>query len=697
MNTSLYPFSLIMQRYLLALVLVLCAGTSTLQAQEKWHELQYPELKAFQKPPVTTFTLKNGIKVYLVEDNELPLINMNVLLRTGTLLEPADKTGLGTITGEVIRSGGSAKYPSDALNVMLEDKAAFMSTSIGFSSGSASLSTLKEDFRGLLPVFVDVIMNPSFPNDKIELSKRQLKTGISRRNDDAQAIASREFNELIYGSESVYARQAEYATIDKVTREDLVDFHRKSFVGANMMISIVGDFKTAEMRSLIEKQFAAIPRGKALELAFPEVTYNATSKVNLVDKKDSKQSVVFMGHEGGLRTDPDYAALQVMNEVLAGGFSGRLFQRVRTDLGLAYAVFGAYQSNLNYKGTFYTGVMTKPETTAEAIDAIKTEIKRLQNEPVSESELKRVKDQFLNSLVFRYTSRGAVLSERVSNEYNGLPADLFDTFIEQVKAVQPADIQRVAQTKVRPDEMQILVVSSKAAVGEQLQRYGAVNELDITIPQPKPVVKEAPKAEDPAAREWMNKMASALITPGTNFRGIKATGKISQGPMALDAVVTMIFPSEMSTLISAPMGQIQQNYKDGVAVLRIGEQEQNLGEEGARDIQSNLDSHYLNLALNKNRVSASFAGVESIDGVDCAKLMLNMGGGYTLWISSETNRPVRMMSKRYVPQMGGEVEVVSTFKDWKSVEGVYVSFNTSQTLNGNPGGGSSYTSVSLVR
>lgn len=685
-----------MSKFTSILLLLLAVSVFPTQAQERWHELEFPELKSFNKPDVATFSLKNGIRVYLVEDNELPLVSISALVRTGSILEPMDKVGLASMTGTVMRSGGSQKYPADVLNPMLEDKAAVMSTGIGFSSGSVSMNTLKEDFATLLPVFIDVMMNPAFPDDRIELAKRQSKTGISRRNDDPQGIAGREFDRLIYGN-SVYAKQAEYATIDAITRQDLVDFHKKSFVGSNMMVSVIGDFRTADMRRLIEQQFGNIPAGDPIEITFPDFTYEPGAKVNLVDKKDAQQSVVFMGHEGGLRMDPDYAALQVMNQVLAGGFSGRLFQKVRTDLGLAYAVFGAYESNLNYKGSFYTGVMTKPETTAEAIDAIKAEVVRLQEEPVTEEELNRVKDQFLNSLVFRYTSLGSVLGERVSNEYNGVPADLFDRFIDDVKQVTAADIQRVAREKIRTDDMQILVVSSKAALGDQLNKYGEVREIDITIPSPTAAAAPVASEGDAEGKQWLDKMASTLITEGTAFRGIEATGKISQGPMAFDAVTTMIFPSEFKTVISSPMGQIEQTLKDGAAIMKAGEQEQNLGAEGAAEIQLNLDTHYLGIALKRGSLNASFEGMESVDGTEYAKISLPIGPGINVYVNAETGLPGRMSMTRFIPQMGAEATIVTIYKDWKNVDGVQVSHTTDQQLDGNPAGGLIYTSVKLVK
>ncbi|HBX67801.1 MAG TPA: hypothetical protein DEG32_17255, partial [Balneolaceae bacterium] len=381
-------------------------------------------------PEVVEFNLDNGIKFLLVEDKELPLINIRVTVKTGGLLVPESKTGLAGMTGTVMREGGSENYPADELNKLLEDNAANISTFIGFGSGGATLNILKEDLEELLPVFVDILQNPAFPEDKIELAKTQTKSGISRRNDSQQQVAGREFQDLIYGENSVYARETEYATVDNITREDMIEFHKNAFVGSNITVGIVGDFNTAEMRQKLREAFGSLPTGSPTNLLYPEVDYNFPTTINLVDKPDVNQSYVTMGHIGGLRENPDYPAIQVMNQILGGGFSSRLFQEVRTNLGLAYSVGGGYGSNINYPGTFRLTTMTKSETTAEAIDAILKEVERLQNEPITQEELQQTKDQFLNSLVFRYDSKSQILNQRISNEYNGLSADAFDELVE---------------------------------------------------------------------------------------------------------------------------------------------------------------------------------------------------------------------------------------------------------------------------
>jgi zinc protease len=424
-----------MKKFTLILLVLIFGIVQLLDAQKRWDEIEYPPLNSFEKPELTEFELDNGIRFYLVEDDELPLINLRAIVRTGGVLVPNEKAGLQSIAGTVMRTGGTTSISGDELNEILENRAARMETSIGFTSGSANMNVLKEDFADLLPVFLDLLKNPAFPDDKIDLAKTQMKSSISRRNDSQSTVANREFRRLIYGPESVYGRNTEYETIDNITRDDLIDFHRKSFTGKNLMIGVIGDFKTGEMKTKLENAFGDYPAGEKLDLDFPEVNYTFENTINFVDKRDVNQSYVLLGHIGGLRDNPDYASLQLMNRVLSDGFSGRLMRIVRSQMGLAYAVFGSYGSNNFFPGTFSAGVMTQSANTARAIDAIIEQIERLQNELVSEEELKDTMDRFLNSLVFQYESRASVLNERLNYEYAGLPPDTFDRLVEEIQGI----------------------------------------------------------------------------------------------------------------------------------------------------------------------------------------------------------------------------------------------------------------------
>ncbi len=666
--------------------------TSVSHAQKQYDELEFPQINEFNQPNVETFTTDNGIEFYLIEDKELPLIDVSVDVRTGGVLVPNEKAGLASITGTVIRSGGTETYPADSLNAMLENNAASMETYIGFTGGGASMNVLKEDFDELLPVFVDVLTNPAFPEEKVELAKTQTKSGISRRNDNAGSIANREFDELIYGDDSKYARTTEYETINNISREDLINFHNAHFTAENMTVGVVGDFETEAMKEKLQQAFGSLPAGEKTDLTFPEVDYTYENTINLADKPDVNQSTVYLGHIGGMRDNPDYAKVQVMNNVLSGGFSGRLFQKVRTDLGLAYSVGGQYgMENTFYPGQFYVQVQTKTESTAEAMDAIIKEIKRLQSEPISEEELQDTKDQFLNSLVFRNTSYEQILNRRMSNDYRGLPEDSFEQFVEGVKNTTIKDVQNMAQTYLHSDSLQILVVGNKAELGDQLQKFGNVNELDISIPQPgDDEAEKTVEGDAEKGRELLDQMADAIIEPGTEVNSLSASGEvtITQMGQSQKLPVSMNVNYDSSSVeqnIQSPQGKLTMSYKDGKGMMTMAGQEKPLpsGSPMVEGLKSELNRSIVAIAMKADEMQPQFTGTEEMNGTTYNKLVVNAGGkNLTLFLSPETNLPAMIRYQEFNPTQGGQVTIQDEYSNWTSKGGLTFPYKQVSVMSG---------------
>ncbi len=682
-----------MKRSILFTLLMLFAVTAT--AQKRYDEIKYPKLNEFQKPNVEEFKLDNGITFYLVEDKELPLIRISATVRTGSLQDPDGKEGLASITGEVMREGGSENYPADKLNVLLEDNAAFMSSFIGTGSGSASMNILKEDIDELLPVFVDLIQNPLFPEEKIELAKTQRKSGISRRNDDQGSIANREFRKLIYGEDSPLTRQTEYVTIDAITKDDIVAFHEEAFVGNNMTFGVIGDFDKKEMKAKLEKAFGSLPAGTKNNLVYPEVDYSYPSTVNFIDKPDVNQSYVLVGHIGGLRENPDYAKLQMMNQILGGGFAGRLFQTVRTDLGLAYAVGGGYGSNINYPGTFSLFVMTKSSTTAEAIDAMIAEVEKMQTNPVTKKELEDARDRFLNSLVFRYDSKQKILNQRISNQYNGLSEDAFDKYVEELKKVTVDDIQEVAKEYLNPDKVQILVVGNADEVGDQLEKYGNVNNIDITIPTPKSD-KEEVAGDATQGKAMLNKMADAIIAPGTEFESLTTSGTLNQGGISMKNTTTISYVDySMNTSLQTPQGNVEMSVADGAGKMVMMGQERPLPAQMVEPMVNEVKNSYINIALNADELEAEYLGMEEINGEEYAALKVKSASSVTLYLDPETSLPAFMKTTVFNPQMGKEVTTMTAYTEWKVKEGLAYSYAHETKVDGNVSSSSTVDSVEM--
>jgi len=450
-----------------------------------YNKLTYPALGDIRIPDVKRVKLDNGMQLFLLEDHELPLINLSAMIRTGSIYDPSEKVGLASITGEVMRTGGTTNMTGDEIDEQLEQIAASVETDIGLNYGSASMSVLKQDLDKGLSIIADVLMNPVFREDKIDLAKISRQSSIARRNDNPAILSWREYVKLIYGTESVYARHTEYATIDAISRDDLVAFHKKFYRPNNVILAVWGDFETNQMTTKIIEAFNSWQAAEMILPPLPEVEYEFRSTVNLIVKPDINQSVIRLGHIGGLVNDPDYFALMVMNNILGGSFTSRLFKNVRSRQGLAYSVGGFYDANYDYPGAFYLSCQTKLKSTVHAIQAIIEEVRKMTQEEVTNEELALAKDSFLNSFVFNFESKGEIIERLMTYEYFGYPADFLQKIKQNVEKVSKQDVLRVAQKHLNPDKVQILVVGRPDDFDQPLSVLGPVNEIDIIIPMPK--------------------------------------------------------------------------------------------------------------------------------------------------------------------------------------------------------------------
>jgi zinc protease len=327
------------------------------------------------------------------------------------------------------------------------------------------------------------LLHPSFKAEKLALAKRGIDTGISRRNDEAGDIAERESTKLVYGADSPYARQAEYATVGAVTLDDLKAWHDRTVVASNIIVAVSGDFDSATMEAKLRKAFEPLPRGAAIEPVKAEFA-GPKPGVYFVDKEDVDQSSVQIVGLGTVRSNPDYYALSVMNEIFSGGFGSRVFQSVRTKLGLAYAVGGSFGATYDHPGVFRSEAGTKSATTVAATKAVLAEIERLKSDPPTPDELKKAKDEVMNSFIFNYDTPQKTLNEQVLLAFYGYPTDYLERYRDGIERVTAADVTRVAKKYIDTTKLAILVVGNKSEIEPPLSTLGKVTELDVTIPPP---------------------------------------------------------------------------------------------------------------------------------------------------------------------------------------------------------------------
>jgi zinc protease len=344
-----------------------------LVAQTSWKQVPIPQLPAFHPQEPKRIELPNGMVIFLQEDHELPTIDALARIRGGSRSEPADRTGLVSLYGEVWRTGGTKSQTGDQLDDFLEVRAAKVETDANADSTILSLSCLKEDFDDAFKAFADLLRQPEFREDKLELAKREAFDGISRRNDESNQIAQRETLKLAYGAENPYARVPEYATVGAVTRQDLLDWHHHYVHPNNIIFGVVGDFDSARMEAMLRKSFADWEKGEAAKA--PAMNFeSAKPGYYLVKKEDVNQSSIHMIGLGTTRDNPDYYAIEVFNEVFGGGFSSRLVQSIRTAQGLAYSVGGGIGTRFDHPGILQLGMGTRSGATVQAIQSLYQQI-----------------------------------------------------------------------------------------------------------------------------------------------------------------------------------------------------------------------------------------------------------------------------------------------------------------------------------
>lgn len=473
-----------MKEKLAVLALLLLCPSSPALAQKTYRELTYPPLRQIVLPEIARFELGNGLVLQLLEDHTLPKVHGLALVRVGDRYEPADRIGLASIVGQTMRTGGTTTRSGDEINEILANVGASVETGIGESSGSASLFALKEDFPLTLEILADILRNPAFPDDKIELAKIRMRSGIARRNDDVASIANREFFNLLYGETSPYARTTEYATVDRITRDDVVAFHQQYFQPNHVSLGLWGDFESSAVRALVEELFGSWERKEVEVPPPPAVTMARNPSINLIPKDDVNQTNLRIGHLGGRRDDPDYFAMSLMSKILGGGFSSRLFKLIRSEQGLAYRVRASWGAGWDRPGAFMIVCNTKSETTLQATTEILKEIQRITEEPVSEEELQLAKDGILNSFVFNFDSAGELVRRLMTYEYYGYPEDFLEKYRNNVEQVTVEDILRAAKKHIQPDSLVLLAVGRAEDFDAPLDTLGEVQTVDITIPPP---------------------------------------------------------------------------------------------------------------------------------------------------------------------------------------------------------------------
>jgi len=640
-----------------------------------YKDLKYPPLPPLKVPEPVEVTLSNGMKILLLEDHELPLVSGAALIRTGNLFDPADKRGLAGLTGDVLRSGGTKTKTGDQLDQDLENVAATIESQIGESSGTVSFSCLKENTDQVLALFKDLLTSPEFRQDKVDLAKTQTRSGISRRNDDADGIAEREFSDIVYGRNTPYGWRVEYADIDNIQRQDMVNFYRRYYFPANITLEVYGDFSAAELKTKLEQLFGDWKYSQPPVPPFPKVVDKAAPGVFLASKDDTTQTFFNVGELGGELRDKDYPALEVAAEILGGGFSSRLFRSVRTQHGWAYSISAGWNANYDHPGTFVISGSTQSVHTVDTLKAVGEEIEKIRTADVTDEELQSAKDTVLNGFVFNFDRPSKTINRLMIYQYYGYPKDFIFQYQKAIAAVTKADVLRVAQQYFQPKNLTYVAVGNPKDFGAPLASLGIkVEPIDLTIAEPKPEAPPPDAASLAKGKELLQHVQQALggadkLTAVKDIQ-MHANLEVFTPGASMKVKQTNSFIAPWTVRQDNELPFLKQSvYSDGTSGWLAGMQGvQNLTPPVLKQIRGQAFRQLPGLVLSDrdpNR-TVNYAG----DGV--IEISSKEGESVHLTVDEKTGIPVKIAYQQSAAEGGSAVEEV--FSDWRDVSGIRLPF-----------------------
>ncbi|MEO5987962.1 MAG: pitrilysin family protein [Candidatus Eisenbacteria bacterium] len=667
-----------MPRVVLALALVLTSMAAVAHAVDKSiydpRRIVTPPIGRIPAVKPLRYTLPNGIVVFLLEDHDLPSVSGVAYFPSSPSLVPTDKVGLAGITGQVMRSGGSKAHGGDYLDDHLAAIGAALSSSVAAEQGTGGFRCLTENTAEVIGLWSELLRAPAFPAEKLELAKVSARQGIASRNDEMIGILMRAASQAVYTKDSPWARQPEYATIEAIAPADLESLHEKVFVPERAVFAIYGDFKSADMKKLLTARFGDWTKSGTPTPVLPPVPTSVKPKLFYAPKLDVTQSGIIVAQIGSKANDPDYAAMQVLEQGLGGGFSSRMFNRIRTQRGLAYGTGANAGTDFRRPGVFLAYSLTKSESTMVALDIVREEVRKVTEAPFTPAEIAVAKDAVVNSFVFNFEDPSQTLFRAASYEAMGYPQDFLQTYQKALDGVTAQSVLDAAKRKITPDAQVVILVGKEADFDRRIETAGLpVERLDITIPPP-----PSKNAGVVASPEGKQKGHALLVAAANAVGGAAEWDKVKAVSTAAEATISIqgqnlgvtmeehwVLPNKQLSKQKLPFGEVSQGF-DGKSGWQSAmgqlQDDPKAGEEIAKDYEKSLWRLFSDASLELVALDKP----ESIAGVEYAAALVR--GAKTQDLTLLFDKGGRLAGLAYQDTGSGQMgpaRVTQLYSDWQ--------------------------------
>lgn len=624
-----------------------------------------------------TFKLDNGLQVIVVENHKIPSVSFQLSLKNDQIRE-FDKVGYISMAGDLLGRGTTTKTKAD-----IDEAIDFIGGSLNTYGSGMFASSLTKHMPTLLEVMTDVLYNPSMPDEELQKIKKQTLTGLAANETDPNAISSNVRAKVMYGGDHPYGEIQKAENVEAITIEDCRDYVAKYFIPNNAYLVIVGDISVSQAEDVAQKYFGKWQKRPYKPYRVKKVEKPTSRNVVFANKDGAVQSVVNVSYPLDLLPGtPDVIPARVMNTILGGGATGRLFLNIREDKGYTYGAYSSLSSD-RLVGSFNASASVRNEVTDSTVIEFIKELERIRDEPVDAELLENTKSFMTGSFARSLESPQTIARFALNIFRNELPEDYYETYLQKLNAVTVADVQAMAQKYIKPDEAFIFVVGSKDDVAESLVQFDADGKVDFYDAFGDPIIADKTVIPGDLTGTQVIEDYVNAIGGKTKIASVKSlVSKMSADVMGQSIVIeTKVADGKLAMITgNGQMVFSTQVFNGEKAQISAMGNKQTFTEGPEFEAMKSQASICPQLAYLMNGTSIELKGSETVNGVSAYKIMVTKAGGekVTEYYSIDDGLLIRSVGTQKSPQ--GEVTVTSDMEDYKDFGGIM--FPTTTTISG---------------
>lgn len=617
-----------------------------------------------------TFTLPNGLKVFVVQNSKLPRVSASLTLDIDPIIE-GEKAGLSSLAGSLMGEGSKTK-----LKDVLDEEVDFLGADLSTSATAANINSLTNNFNKAFALMADVVLNPAFPSDELEKIRKRTISGLQTQKDEPSSITNRVTSRLLYGSKHPYGEFETEESVAKITLADVKKYYNTYWKPNVAYLVFVGDITTANAQKLAAQYF-----GKWQKAIVPKATYQmpkptAKTFIAIVDRPASVQSVITLTAPIQLKPgSEDAIPASVMNNLLGESATARLFMNLREKHGFTYGAYSRINTD-KLVGSFSADASVRNEKTDSAIQEFLREFNRIKKEAVAVDEITTVKN-YLNGSFARSLESPSTIARFALNvaRYN-LPKDYYQNYLANLAAVNVGVVQQMANKYITPNNLYIVIVGNAKEIAKGLDKYGDVKYFDINGNETKPATSKAVDASitgESIIEKYITAVGGNAAIATIKDVDMSGSAKIEGAPMDFSVAQKYILPTHFSMSMAAgPMTLFSQTVKSGVYAK--SQQGQNVPVEENEKEELDEEASFINeVYYQKNKYTYTVKGIEAIDGIDAYEIEIKSAKGRTFsnYYNVETGLKVKN-SHIEDGEKGAKTVLYSTYSNYKTFNGIQI-------------------------